>query len=1227
MTPETVSPELFAHDPVRLLSAADFKRRHDLETHTKARRKIASQEKTLRKVPIGFRNHSHIDERLTSSHGYHPLSGRTSDFSRVDKHKISEPLQLNPRPGLKYIGALGQERHVSCVLPVQRRFLSSLTDSTILKGKGKQSFRQENAPLSPERQVRDFDQQDANTIPRFPPYSAGESLQSVTREKLRHCMRRVPQSVAIITARDMNDLQNAWRGATVSSFTTVTFEPEVIVSLNLRLPSTTYDAILTSNRFDVNMLKASGRGAELASCFASPLEEARRKAFAMERRPQSSSLTFHPLFSRSHGVQNPVAFRIPCCYMPEKTVQIGDHVVIYGKAEAIARKSYDLRAGETTTCLAYIDGCYGYVEPLSKQLKRESTGLSSNKNRDAPGRIAKQSLISRKDFLAFANHAQECANCFKRSFFSEVHLGRIRRRTLLLVREVRLHGAEVHCAILRLSMAAKGSSTLLQNRSSLLTEIHRLLAFYFIFCSSRHLPREDFPYLPESVEGHREVFTGHLFEIESSIKTIHNKLDFTVIPNPHPLYALRKAPRRMDLALQYVQNYAEWFIAGGQFEIDSRECWCKQTYHTLVHPYIVRMRLMKMWLRHLWLSETSRSSLSLIDSLLGVPTCYLVLVRNWLVLCADQMILPLALLNAVRKVRHESLNQSLLHYNEFCKSLWRGLDRMKLFSRHRTIPAIMAHWKHLDTLHQFRRPEVSMDFNIAGHEIAIKAASMEKEMECAEVTKQEEEAQKRDTENEDASTRMLDEARKGDLADLQIVPKDGIEDLVMDPSTSVHERPSILSENDKSYMLTGASCPSANGPLDHMRSKTRKSKLAVHFVPTPMMPSLSPPITPFREFSSTRTISESVKDINHSGRSSKSSNSIELSMKQMARGALRLPVPKSMKTFLAQHMESVSVTAASADGGKLDESVMNTDPTNTVENHVSVKLVMGKRIRKIKNYPLIRPGFVDYPPFRKFFTNEAATPRTEPLAGHQQVCLRSRKKHRNRISNRDRVEISTSAKRVFIRKHLAHDKRSLPLLASPNQAQSSSGTTAEHAEDIETPIKVLFYRLALGIRKQLTINKWDDHSDVPFSSHMLEVLDQVQRENIESVMQETSVGQQTPGQVVPEEIAFRQHKKMQKLARSQTMERDIEDVMGQIQDYLQQEFGTAAVLRENIESAMQENLIGQQTPRQVLLEKIAFRQHKRMQKLARNKAMEHDIEDVMGQIQDYFQRRSGTPAA
>ncbi len=1077
MTPENVSTQFSAHNSVKLFRAVHPRSYHKLI------RRLTSKKKTIRKVHMSIGNHGNIDtSRLRSRHVSCSLNGRKSVVPCAGRHNSAGQLQCDPLSGLKDRGALDQERHVSDVSSVQGRSLSSLPDSTTSQEWGKHSVRQNKAKIGLKRQTWASDQRGKNAISGTPPYSEGDSSQSLIRERMRYCMRRVPQSVAIITATDRHDSQQARRGATVSSFTTVTFEPEVVVSVNLKLPSTTYDAILSSNCFDIHMLKATAGGAELASRFAaaqpaSHLDEARNETFAMEKGRQVRSSTFPRVLCRSQRIRNPVAFRIPCLYMPDKTVQIGDHVVIFGKVGALARKSYDLHAEKPTTCLAYIDGCYGYVEPLRAQPKRVSAELSPNKNGEAPSRIAKQSPISRKDFVAFASHAQECVDHFKKTFFSDAHFDGLQRRTLLLVRKLRFKGGEVHYAILSVSKTAKGFHTLLQYRSSLLTEIHRLLAFYFIFCGSRQLACEEPTCLPQSVQRHRKVFIFHLFEIGSYIKTIHNELDPTVFPDPHPFYALQKAPRRMDLVLPYVQNYASWFIAGQQFETARGENWCPRTYCTLVYPYLVRMRLLDIWLRHLWLSKRSEVSLSLIDSLLDMPTCYLMFVRNWLVLCAHQMILPLRLLYAAKKIRHEPFNRSLLHYNEFCISLWNRLDCMKLTSYDKTITDIMRQWKHGDTLYQSWRPDMSLDVNSAGHKIAIKTTSMRKETECAELTEKEEAGQKGHMKFEDDSAERLHESREGDHADLCILPKDGIKNLVTNPLTSINERPPVLYENDKSYMLTRTPPQNSNGPLHHKSSTMRKSKLAVSSIPRTTMPPQSILSMPFRGFSSTKVI----------GRN-------------------------------------------------------RTEPLDRRQNNDDSNICAVSKVRLLDTIAI-----------RKHYARGGSG----TVISVQQVGLRSGKKGHNRIINKDHDEISRLIKKVLIRKHLVHDNYSLPLPACHNQAHSNSSTAAEHTEDIEALIKALLYGSDIRIRKQLTTNKWDDHSYVSPPSHMSEDLDQVLRKNIESIMRETPNGQQTPVQALSEEVAFRQRKKMQKMAKRQAMERDIEDVMGQIQDYFQQRSRTA----------------------------------------------------------------------
>jgi Flavin reductase like domain len=217
------------------------------------------------------------------------------------------------------------------------------------------------------------------TVP-FPSYTEGESHDSTIQHTMRRYMRRVPQSAVIVTATNINDTQNPSRGATVSSFTTVTFEPEVIVSLNLKLPSATFDAIESSNWFDVKMLKSNHVGAAAASRFArghveSPFGKAGRGALmAANRSSKQLPLAAPPLLYKGHGIKNPVAFHLTCLYMREKSVHLGDHIVVFGIVKRIPGRSDKHLEGES--CLAYVDGCYGSVKPFSSQPEVKSDKLN-----------------------------------------------------------------------------------------------------------------------------------------------------------------------------------------------------------------------------------------------------------------------------------------------------------------------------------------------------------------------------------------------------------------------------------------------------------------------------------------------------------------------------------------------------------------------------------------------------------------------------------------------------------------------------------------------------------------------------------------------------------------------------------------------------------------------------------------------------------------------------------
>lgn len=100
---------------------------------------------------------------------------------------------------------------------------------------------------------------------------------------VRLLMRRVPYPVAIITATDplayantttnttaknSSSSNNAYRGMTVSSFSTVTLNPEPIISFNVRRPSETLTALLSSQRFLVHLLAPGSATAALARDFS-----------------------------------------------------------------------------------------------------------------------------------------------------------------------------------------------------------------------------------------------------------------------------------------------------------------------------------------------------------------------------------------------------------------------------------------------------------------------------------------------------------------------------------------------------------------------------------------------------------------------------------------------------------------------------------------------------------------------------------------------------------------------------------------------------------------------------------------------------------------------------------------------------------------------------------------------------------------------------------------------
>ena len=196
----------------------------------------------------------------------------------------------------------------------------------------------------------------STTTPPSPTQSQSEEETLSTH--LRLTMRLVPHPITLITScqpphpeippGEHSPPESHFRGATVSSFNTVTLAPTPLISLNIRLPSSTFTAMQASSTFLAHVLAANSRGARIADAFARGDASA---AFAKlvgggdnqsdDSDPTSTKQDEVQVFTgRATGgaplVASPGVIQVLRCRpLPGKEVQVGDHVVLVAEVLSI----------------------------------------------------------------------------------------------------------------------------------------------------------------------------------------------------------------------------------------------------------------------------------------------------------------------------------------------------------------------------------------------------------------------------------------------------------------------------------------------------------------------------------------------------------------------------------------------------------------------------------------------------------------------------------------------------------------------------------------------------------------------------------------------------------------------------------------------------------------------------------------------------------------------------
>ncbi|KAL4792534.1 flavin reductase like domain-containing protein [Aspergillus venezuelensis] len=222
-----------------------------------------------------------------------------------------------------------------------------------------------------------------------------ESIRLSTQ--IRLLMRRVPYPVAIITSTDPTPTPSQsqspshtdqafptrYRGMTVSSFNTVTLTPEPVISFNVRRPSETLHALLSSGRFLVHLLATDKSAADLARDFAmgnhriadgdgsgmsgfqfvgvSPFDEG-----AVEHTPGPGEGETEPLplpmlrrkNSTSDAKQESETsfspFIFECRLLPDSIAEVYDHTIVVGRVvRAITSGDAGSEISSKDLCLTY----------------------------------------------------------------------------------------------------------------------------------------------------------------------------------------------------------------------------------------------------------------------------------------------------------------------------------------------------------------------------------------------------------------------------------------------------------------------------------------------------------------------------------------------------------------------------------------------------------------------------------------------------------------------------------------------------------------------------------------------------------------------------------------------------------------------------------------------------------------------------------------------------------
>ncbi len=177
-------------------------------------------------------------------------------------------------------------------------------------------------------------------------------------ENVRGLMREIPHPLTVIVAQDTTTTTTTTTGTPpagllVSSFNTVTLHPTPYVSFNLKLPSSTYDAIKASRAFTASAVA----DVQLA------------RDFLMDKRAEGYIETlWNNVCDQRGGMLKPgrgAVWWMRCRWAEQRSQPVGDHVIVVGEVVGAGyyTRGLDEKVGASDKPLIYSQGKYRNAGP------------------------------------------------------------------------------------------------------------------------------------------------------------------------------------------------------------------------------------------------------------------------------------------------------------------------------------------------------------------------------------------------------------------------------------------------------------------------------------------------------------------------------------------------------------------------------------------------------------------------------------------------------------------------------------------------------------------------------------------------------------------------------------------------------------------------------------------------------------------------------------------------